>query len=90
MHHGGKIQIPWINGLPTGTRWCAQLEMQMRPCAEACAADAANHLSPAHRLTGSHVDLREMAIQRAAQWLGVFQFDGDAIPTGKTTALDLP
>ena len=81
-----KIQISWINGLPTCPRWCAQLEMQVRPCAEACAADTANHLSLAHRLTGSHINLREMAIERAAQWLGMFQFDGDAIPTGKTTA----
>ena len=60
--------------------------MQMGPRAEACAADSTYHFALPHPLPLLHIDLRQMAIQRAATRLGVLQLHRNAVAPRQTTA----
>lgn len=80
------IEFARIHRNPTALLRHAHLKVQVGTGAPACAAHPANHLTLAHPVALAHVELGEMAVKGVTAGIVVFDFDGQAVAAGITTA----
>jgi hypothetical protein len=80
------IEFARIHGNPATLLGHTQLKVQVGAGAAARAAHPANHLTLAHLIPLTHVELGEVAVEGVTAWIVVLDFDGQAIAAGITTA----
>jgi len=76
------IQLARFHRHPAAIGRLAHLEVQVGPATEARAANPADHLPLAHPIARPHVELREVAVEGAAQGAPVLKLHRQAVAAG--------